>query len=110
LNKKERKLLIDYIDQLDFLKSEDDQLRLNKLKERIRDSNCISLQSRNERIASSISEELSLDYNETLETIKFVSHVRGTHLHDLRIDEKNELREAENKLKKILKSYIQKNI
>jgi hypothetical protein len=110
LNNDEIEVIINCIDQLDIWKSEQDKIRLKKLKERIKDPNVLSLKNRNERIASSISYELDRDYNETLKMIKFVSKIRGKYLHELRKDEQIELRNTEEYLQEILKAYINKNL
>lgn len=110
LKDEEIEVLIECINQLDIWKSENDKKRLEKLKERIKDPNVLSSKNRNERIASSISDELNHDYNETLKMIKFVSKIRGKYLHELRKDEQIELRKAEEYLQRILKEYILKGI
>lgn len=110
LKNNEIKVLINCIEQLDIWKSENDKERLEKLKIRIKDPNVLSLKNRNERIASSISDELNVDYNETLKMIQFVTKVRGKYLHELRKDEQIELRNAEEYLQNILKSYIKKTV
>ena len=102
--------LIECIDQLDIWKSESDKERLKRLKERIKDPTILSLKSRNERIASSISNELDRDYNETLRMIISVSKIRGKYLHQLRRDEQLELRNTEKYLQGVLKTYIKKEM
>jgi hypothetical protein len=109
LNKEEMKILIKGIDQLDLLKSEDDKWRLKKLKEGIKNPNLFSLKNRNERIALFISNELDLDYNETLKNIKLATSIRGKHLHELR-DEWSEIRNTEKYLQGILRAYIYKKL
>jgi hypothetical protein len=109
LDKEEIKMLIKHIDQLDFLKSEDDKWRLEKLKEGIKNPNLFSLKNRNERIALFISNELDLDYDETLRNIKLATSIRGKYLHELR-DEWSEIRKTEKYLQGILKAYIHKKL
>ena len=106
LKEEEIKVLIECIEQLDIWKPENDKMRLEKLKERIKDPNVLSSKNRNERIASSISDELNRDYNETLKMIRFVSKIRGKYLHELRKDEQMELRNAEEYLQEVLKAYL----
>lgn len=110
LSNEEIKVLIESIDELDILKSENDKYRLQKLKEIIHDPGVLSLKTRNEIIASSIAEELDLDYNNTFQKIRFVSKVRGKNLHKLRMDRLDELKDAEQYLQKILRAFIEKEL
>ncbi|HOB58892.1 MAG TPA: hypothetical protein PKZ57_02295 [Methanoregulaceae archaeon] len=97
------------IDQSGILGSAEDKWRLEKLKNGIKDSNLFSYKNRNERIAQAISEELNLDFNETLSHIKRISFIRGKHLHDLTADW-DEIRGAEKYLQELLKMYAKKKI
>lgn len=110
LKSQEIEILIKSIDQLDILKSENDKWRLEKLKERIKDSTILSLKNRNERIAFSIAHELNRNYDETLKKVKIASQTRGKYLHDLRRDELPELRNTEEYLQEILIEYIKKEL
>jgi hypothetical protein len=110
LKVEEIEILIKCIDQLDIWKSDNDKMRLARLKERIKDKTVLSLKTRNELIASSISDELDLDYTKTFKKIQFASKIRGKNLHGLRLEEQRELIDVEEYLQGILKAFIKKKL
>lgn len=98
------------IESLDFFKSDNNQWRLTRLKGILRNKMDFKNKTRNELIASSISKELNLDYNETYNKIRDITIVRGKNLHELRMDERQELQDAIEYLQRMIRTYIEKNL
>lgn len=103
LTKEEIEYLINKAKDIESLRNDSDRLR--KLKEALSDPNRLPLISRNERMASAISQIMGIDEQDVLSRVRTASEIRGKHVHQLSKDW-GDMEASEKFLKEALLRYL----
>ncbi len=101
LEKVEKDQLFEVLDQVDLVEK-----KIAVLKEKIRNTNIMAKESRNERMAKEIASFLNKDYQMTLGNIKKLARERGNHAH-VRSEKQKEIDGFITYIEDILHSYIE---
>lgn len=108
LSEDEIKELIACADRITPLANDDG--RMKRLKEALKNPDRLSLKGRNERLADAIGPLVGITSAEALDRIRKISSLRGKHVHQLSSGDWEALRACEDFLQQVLQSEIQRQL